>query len=227
MAIGHSCFRPTGAARKMTAPRYRSISVVGNRVTVVTRRTSAGSAPAPASSVLARGRRSTSEILAFANASMLTSIVDALASSRGCRGATSCSARAKSSCPCSKSPQGRERLVIFESQPYPHGHGDDSLCPCIDVGFPFSQPRRARAQACRSSASADRSAPTTPRPTSAFIAGSASMGVALPDLAPGHRIPPRMGREVMLPTRSIGRWNGDPSFNRSHAQKIGLFHVTC
>ena len=37
------------------------------------------------------------------------------------------------------------------------------------------------------SASVGRSAPTTPRSTSAFIPGSASMGVALPDLAAGHR----------------------------------------
>src|SRR5438046_5702603 len=50
-----------------------------------------------------------------------------------------------------------------------------------------SQPRRARTQACRSSASVGRSAPTTPRSTSAFIPGSASMDVALPDLAPDHR----------------------------------------
>jgi hypothetical protein len=78
-------------------------------------------------------------------------------------------------------------LVIFASQPYRHGHGDDSLCRFIDRGFPFSQPRRARTQACRSSASVGRSAPTTPRPTSAFIPGSTSVGVALPDLAPGHR----------------------------------------
>ena len=90
-------------------------------------------------------------------------------------------------CPCSKSPQGRERLVIFTSRPYRHGHGGDSLCRCIDLRFPFSQPRRARTQACRSSASVGCSAPTTPRSTSAFISGSASMGVALPDLAPSHR----------------------------------------
>jgi hypothetical protein len=32
--------------------------------------------------------------------------------------------------------------VIFTSWPYRHGHGDDSLCRCIDLGFPFSQPRR-------------------------------------------------------------------------------------
>ena len=66
--------------------------------------------------------------------------------------------------------------MIFASWPYRHGHGDDSLCRCIDLGFPFSQPHRARAQACRSSASADRSAPTTPRPTSAFIPGPAPRG---------------------------------------------------
>src|SRR4029450_296978 len=48
------------------------------------------------------------------------------------------------------------------SRPYRHGHGDDSLCRCIDLGFPFSQPHRARTQACRSSASVGRSAPTTP-----------------------------------------------------------------
>ena len=53
-------------------------------------------------------------------------------------------------CPCSKSPQGRGRLVIFTSRPYRHGHGDDSLCRCIDLRFPLSQPRRARTQTCRS-----------------------------------------------------------------------------
>jgi len=77
-------------------------------------------------------------------------------------------------CPCSKSPQGRGRLVIFTSRPYRDGHGDDSLCRCIDLTFPFSQPRRARTQAPRSSASAGRSAPTTPRSTSALSPGSAS-----------------------------------------------------
>src|SRR5229473_5896699 len=82
---------------------------------------------------------------------------------------------------------GKDRLVILTSRPYRHGHGDDSLCRCIDLGFPFSHPSRAQTQACRSSASVDRSAPTTPRSTSAFIPGSTSMGVALPDLAPGHR----------------------------------------
>jgi hypothetical protein len=38
--------------------------------------------------------------------------------------------------------------VIFTSQPYRHGHGDDSLCRGLDLGFPLSQPRRARTQAC-------------------------------------------------------------------------------
>jgi len=50
------------------------------------------------------------------------------------------------SCPCSKSPQDPERLAIFASWPYRHGHGDDSLCRFIDLGFSFSQPRRARHQ---------------------------------------------------------------------------------
>src|SRR5215831_4364007 len=76
---------------------------------------------------------------------------------------------------------------MFTSRPYCHGHGDDSLYRWIDLHFPFSQLRRARTQACRSSASVGRAAPTTPRPTSAFIPGSTSMGVALPDLDPGDR----------------------------------------
>jgi hypothetical protein len=91
------------------------------------------------------------------------------------------------SCPCSKCPQGRERLLILTSRPYRRGHGDDSLCRCIDLRFPFPQSRRARIQACRPSISIGRSAPTTPGSTSAFIPGSPSMGVALPDLPSGRR----------------------------------------
>ena len=48
-------------------------------------------------------------------------------------------------CPCSKSPQGGERLVIFASRPYRQGHGGDSHGRCSDHRFPFSQPRRAGA----------------------------------------------------------------------------------
>ena len=59
--------------------------------------------------------------------------------------------------------------------------------PFIDLGFSFSQPRRARTQGCRSSASVDGSTPTTPPPTSTFTSRSASVGVTLPDLAAGHR----------------------------------------
>ena len=91
------------------------------------------------------------------------------------------------SCPCSKSPQGRERLVIFSGQPYRHGHVGDSLGRCFDLGFPLSQPSRARTQVCRPSASVGRPSPTTPRSTSALTPGSTSMGVALPDLASSHR----------------------------------------
>jgi hypothetical protein len=47
---------------------------------------------AGASSVLGIGRRSTSKIPAYVSASTLTSIVDAVANSRGFCGATSCSA---------------------------------------------------------------------------------------------------------------------------------------
>jgi Ca2+-transporting ATPase len=43
--------------------------------------------------------------------------------------------------------------VIFTSRPYRRSYGDDSLCRVVDLGFPVSQPRRARTQACRSSAS--------------------------------------------------------------------------
>src|SRR5262249_53836017 len=42
-----------------------------------------------------------------------------------------------------KSPQGRERLVIFAGQPYRRGHGVDSLRRCFALRFPFSQPRLA------------------------------------------------------------------------------------
>ena len=75
----------------------------------------------------------------------------------------------------------------FSRQPYRNGRDGDSLCRCIDLRFPFSQPCHARTQACRASASVGRFAPTTPRSTSAFISGSASMGVALPNLAASHR----------------------------------------
>jgi hypothetical protein len=42
-----------------------------------------------------------------------------------------------------KSPQGRERLVIFAGQPYRRGHGVDSLRRCFALRLPFSQPRLA------------------------------------------------------------------------------------
>src|SRR2546421_1815156 len=94
---------------------------------------------------------------------------------------------ATATCPSSKSPNGRERLVIFTGRPYRYGHGSDSHCSFFDLRLPLSQPRRAGTQAYRASASVSRSAPTAPRSTSAFIARSAAMGVALSNLAAGHR----------------------------------------
>ena len=44
-----------------------------------------------------------------------------------------------------KSPQSRERLVIFAGQPYRRGHGVDSLRRCFALRLPFSQPRLAGA----------------------------------------------------------------------------------
>ena len=82
---------------------------------------------------------------------------------------------------------GLIRLEIVAGWSYRHGHDDDSLCRYFDLGLPFSQPRGARTQACRSSTSVGRSTPTAPRSTSAFIPGSTIMGVALPALAEGHR----------------------------------------
>jgi hypothetical protein len=40
---------------------------------------------------------------------------------------------------------GLRRLVIFASRSYRRGYGDDSLGRFIDLDFPLSQPRRARA----------------------------------------------------------------------------------
>jgi hypothetical protein len=38
---------------------------------------------------------------------------------------------------------GLREVVIFASRPYRHGHGDDSLCHCIDLGFPFRTASRS------------------------------------------------------------------------------------
>jgi putative transposase len=45
---------------------------------------------------------------------------------------------------------GLIRLEIVAGWSYRHDHGDDSLCHFFDIRLPFSQPYRARAQACRS-----------------------------------------------------------------------------
>jgi len=64
-----------------------------------------------------------------------------------------------------KSPQGRERLVIFVGQPYRRGHGVDSVRRCFALRFPFSQPRFAGNWADRRASSAGRAAATAARPS--------------------------------------------------------------
>jgi hypothetical protein len=45
---------------------------------------------------------------------------------------------------------GPIRLEIVAGWSYRHSHGDDSLCHFFGLRLPFSQPCRARTQACRS-----------------------------------------------------------------------------
>ena len=56
------------------------------------------------------------------------------------------------SCPCSKSPQGRGRLVIFASRPYRHGQQPDAassatgrhaLCPRVGIAHGCARPQEA------------------------------------------------------------------------------------